>query len=120
MEKEIKKLLGSELRVGTTAVPVAHIRYHGNQKTFIVWTIINEPPQFGADDKLMYTSVEVDIDVYSNKNYKKITDEILEIFLGADWSYVETGPEMFEEETNLYHRTITFAKEKYFDGRNRA
>ena len=40
MESEIKKILNLE------NVEVAHLRYKGNKKTYVVWTIIEDEQVF--------------------------------------------------------------------------
>ena len=45
MESEIKKILNLD-------IPVAHLKYKGNKKTYIVWTIIDEEPISSSDDEI--------------------------------------------------------------------
>ena len=65
MESEIKKILKLD-------VPVAHLNYKGNKKTYVVWTIIDEEPAFSSDDEITDSEVTIDIDIYSDSNYLKI------------------------------------------------
>ena len=53
-----------------------------------------------------------DIDVFSDGNYSSIVKEIKKRFKANEWLWVEDSSEMFEEDTELYHRTITFEKER--------
>jgi hypothetical protein len=32
-----------------------------------------------------------------------------------EWVWVEDSEEMYEDDTELYHRTITFEKERFID-----
>ena len=61
MESEIKRILKLD-------VPVAHLKYKGNKKTYIVWTIIDEEPISSSDDEITDSKVTVDIDIYSDSN----------------------------------------------------
>ena len=64
MESEIKKILKLD-------VPVAHLKYKGNKKTYVVWTIIDEEPLCSSNDEITDSEVTVDIDIYSDSNYLK-------------------------------------------------
>ena len=102
MESEIKKILNLD-------VPVAHLRYKGKQKTYVVWTIIDEEPNFSSDDEITDSEVIIDVDIYSDSNYLKIMKE-------NDWIWDGDSQEFFEEETGLYHRTCSFKKGRYING----
>ena len=69
MESEIKKILKLD-------IPVAHLKYKGNKKTYVVWTIIDEEPLSSSDDEITDSEVTVDIDIYSDSNYLKIMSSI--------------------------------------------
>lgn len=106
MESEIKKIL-SKLNV-----PVAHLRYKGNEKTYVIWTIIDEQPLFSSDDEINYTEVTVDIDIYSENNYLSLMSSIKKVMKENNWRWQEDSTEKYEEDTKLYHRTCTFSKER--------
>lgn len=106
MESELKKIL-SKLEV-----PVAHLKYKGKEKTYVVWTLLPEEPSFSADDEIQYSEVTVDIDIYSESNYLNIMSSIKKIMKENEWTWDGDSIEMFEDETKLYHRTCTFIKER--------
>lgn len=105
MESEIKKILKLD-------VPVAHLKYKGKQKTYVVWTIIDEEPIYSSDDEITDSEVTIDIDIYSDSNYLKTMSLIKNKMKENDWTWDGDGPEMYEEETGLYHRTCSFKKER--------
>ena len=111
MNEEIKSIF-ENFKVNEKSIPVNHLRYKGKEKTFITWTILSERPAFSGDDECIYSSVEVDIDVFSDGNYLDIVKEIKKIMKDSNWLWAEDGPEMYEEDTELYHKTITFEKER--------
>ncbi len=111
MNSEIKSIL-SNLTVDEKSIPTAHLRYKGGSKTFVTWTIINESPALSANDEDLFSVVRLDIDVFSDGNYSSIVKEIKKRFKANEWLWVEDSSEMFEEDTELYHRTITFEKER--------
>lgn len=109
MESEIKKILKLD-------VPVAHLKYKGNKKTYVVWTIIDEEPTFSSDDEITDSEVIIDIDIYSDSNYLKIMSLIKNKMKENDWIWDGDSQEFFEEETGLYHMTCSFKKGRYING----
>lgn len=105
MESELKKILKLE-------VPVAHLKYRGKEKTYVVWTLLDEIPLSASDDEIDYSEVTVDIDIYSEGNYLKLMSSIKKIMKENEWMWQEDSIEMYEEDTKLYHRTCTFSKER--------
>ena len=115
MNKELKTILGNSIKVGSKSIPVEHITYTGKSKAFVTWTMLQETPSLNADDEPIYSVAEVDIDVFSDSNYLDIMKEIKKLMKENEWLWVEDSPEMYEEDTELYHRTITFEKERFID-----
>lgn len=109
MESEIKQILNLD-------VPVAHLKYKGNKKTYVVWIMIDETPIFSSDDEITDSEVVVDIDIYSDSNYLKIMSSVKDIMKENEWIWDGDSQEFFEEDTGLYHRTCTFKKERYING----
>jgi hypothetical protein len=115
MNEEIKSIFGEKLVVGNEEIPVAHLRYRGSSKRFVTWTIIKEDPNVSANDEVLYSVITVDFDIFSDCNYLDIIKEIKKKMKNNDWVWVEDSPEMYEEDTELYHRTCTFEKERYIE-----
>lgn len=105
MEAELKKILKLD-------VPVSHLKYKGKEKTYVVWTLLDETPLSASDDEIDYSEVSVDIDIYSESNYLKLMSSIKSIMKNNDWMWQDDSSEMYEEDTKLYHRTCTFSKER--------
>ncbi|OKZ85825.1 MAG: hypothetical protein BHW09_07980 [Clostridium sp. CAG:245_30_32] len=110
MESEIKKILNLE------NVEVAHLRYKGNKKTYVVWTIIEDEPSSSSDDEITDSEVTVDIDIYSDSNYLEIMRLIKTKMKENDWTWDGDSQEFYEEDTKLYHRTCSFKKGRYING----
>lgn len=109
MESEIKKILNLD-------IPVAHLKYKGNKKTYVVWTIIDEEPISSSDDEITDSEVTVDIDIYSDSNYLKIMSSIKKIMKENEWIWKEDSQEMYESDTGLNHRTCSFEKGRNING----
>lgn len=105
MENELKRILVLD-------VPVAHLKYKGSSKTYVVWTIIDEEPLFSYEDDIQYSKVIVDIDIYSDSNYLNIISSIKNIMKQNEWTWEEDSTESYEIDTKLYHKTCTFSKER--------
>lgn len=105
MENELKRILVLD-------VPVAHLKYKGNSKKYVVWTIIDEQPLFSYEDDIQYSKVIVDIDIYSDSNYLNIISSIKNIMKQNEWTWEEDSTESYEIDTKIYHKTCTFSKER--------
>ena len=112
MNEEIKSILGVAVTEGKKSVPVAHLRYKGKETTYVTWTITGESPALSADNSPLYSVVAVDVDVFSKGNYLALAAEIKRLMLEHDWVWTGDSPEMYEEDTELYHKTISFEKER--------
>ena len=112
MNEELKRIFGNAITVNGKQIPTAHLRYRGDSKTFVTWTILSERPVLSADDGQVYSVGEVDVDIYSDGNYMDIVSEVKKLMEDNDWLWTEDSPEMYEEDTGLYHRTSTFEKER--------
>lgn len=112
MNEEIKLILGNKLIIGGKEIPVAHLRYKGTSKKYVTWTITNEVPALSANDEDLCSICSVDVDVYSDGNYLDIVKEIKRKMKNNDWVWTEDSSEMYEEDTQLYHKTISFEKER--------
>jgi len=112
MNEEIKLILGESLFIGGEEIPIAHLKYRGKSKKFITWTMLDEEPAFSANDEVLCSICPVDIDVFSESNYLDIIKEIKQKMKNAEWVWTGDSAEMYEEDTNLYHKTCSFEKER--------
>ena len=110
MNEEIKSILGEH--IGADNAPVAHLRYKGDSRKFVTWTITGESPALSADDEDLCSICSVDVDIFSKGNYLDIEKEIKQKMKNNDWVWVEDSEEMYEEDTGLYHKTCSFEKER--------
>ena len=112
MNTEIKTILGNDITIKGDVIPVAHLRYKGNSKRYITWTLLGEVPRLSAYDEPLFSVCSVDIDIFSDGNYLDIVKEIKQIMKNNEWVWTEDSPEMYEEDTELYHITCSFEKER--------
>ena len=112
MNEELKLILGENLIIVGAQIPVAHLRYKGNSKKFVTWTITGEAPALTANDEDLCSICSVDVDVFSDGNYLDIEKAVKQKMKKNDWVWVEDSEEMYEEDTGLYHKTCSFEKER--------
>lgn len=111
MNEELKKIF-SNFTVNQKQIDIAHLKYKGHNKKYVVWTLLPEEPILSYDDEIQYSLATVDIDIYDEGNYLDTMKEIKKIMKENEWIWKEDSSEMYEEDTGLYHRTSTFEKER--------
>ena len=93
-------------------VPVEFIRYIGKEKIYITYSFIDDRPGIVADDKEVLSIANVDIDIFSDGNYLDLEDKVEAIMIQNNFIRVGSSPDMYEEDTGLYHKTIEYEKER--------
>ena len=114
MEQELKSIF-KNFKVNGKSIPVERLRYKGKSKTFITWMMLQESPILNGDNEPLYSVCQVDIDVFSDGNYLDIIKEVKKLMKNNEWVWSEDSEEMYEDDTELYHKTITFEKERFID-----
>lgn len=109
--KLIKNIF-TNFKVEGKEIPVEFIKYKGSKKTYITYMFTEDDPGVFGDDEEIDSVVYLDIDIFSEGNYLTIVKEVIKIMKENNFIRVNTSPDMFEEDTGLYHKTIEFAKER--------
>ena len=112
MNEEIKSIFGDSISVNGENVPFEHLRYNGKSKRFVTWTLLGEVPSLSANDDVLFSVATVDIDVFSDGNYLDVIKEIKSKMKNNEWVWKGDSPEMYEDDTGLYHKTCSFEKER--------
>lgn len=110
MNEELKQIFGEY--IGKGKIPVAHLRYKGKSRKFVTWTITGEAPALSGNDEDLCSICSLDVDIFSESNYLDIKNEIKQIMKNNDWVWVEDSEEMYDDDTELYHQTCSFEKER--------
>lgn len=111
MNSEIEKIFNKFI-VDDISIPIGFVKYKGKSKTYMTYHEIDNEPELCSDDVSLYSADTYDIDIYTNGNFLNIVKEVKKKMLESDWTWIEDSPDMYEEDTGLYHKTITFAKER--------
>lgn len=111
MNSEIEKIFNNFV-VDDKLIPIEFVKYKGKSKTYITYHEIDNEPVLCRDDLPLYSADTYDIDIYTDGNFLNIIEEVKKKMLESDWVWIEDSHDMYEEDTRLYHKTITFAKER--------
>jgi len=109
---KLLKNIFTDFKVDDEEVPVEYIKYKGSKKTYITYTFIGDGDFKYADNKELGCFSSVDIDIYSDKDYLAIEDKVVEIMENNEFIRNDRSPDMYEEDTGLFHITIEFKKER--------
>lgn len=112
MNKELKSIFGNSINVNGEIIPISHLTYKGKSKRFITWTLLDEVPSLSANDEPLFSVCTLDVDIFSDGNYLDMMKTIKRMLKDNDWVWTGNSPEMYEEDTGLYHRTCSFEKER--------
>lgn len=112
MNEELKTMFENGVTVGTEVIEAAHLRYKGRSKRFVIWTVSSNTPAFSADDVQLYSIYSVDISVASDGNLIDILAAVKALMLENGFIWTEDSPEMYDDDTNLFHITASFEKER--------
>ena len=111
-EYKLLKTIFDNFSVDGNEIPVEYIKYKGNSKTYVTYTFTDDDPQLFGEDKEIGSVISVDIDIYSDGNYLAIQDAIQIIMENNEFIRTGCSPDMYEEDTGLYHKTIEYEKER--------
>ena len=97
--------------VDGVGIPVEYLRYRGNEDTYVTYHPQDIDNSLTADDELQGYVYYYDFDVYSKGNYLNVVKSVIEKLEnnGFVWQPSRSRPDTFEDDTELYHRTLNFA-----------
>ena len=111
MNEEIEKIF-EKFIVDKVKIPIGFIRYTGKETTYLTYQSMGNNPALSSDDKINYSTDTIDIDIYTKGNYLKIIKEIKKLMLANEFVWDGDSPDMYEQDTGYYHKTISFVKER--------
>ena len=97
--------------VNGTAIPVSFLRYGGTADTYVTYQQTDADNSLSGDDHLLAFVGYYDFDVFSKGNYFPILTAIIAKLEqnGFTWQPSRSSPDMFEDDTGLFHKTLCFA-----------
>lgn len=89
-------------------VPKAFMKYNGTASTYIVFFVFNEAGQEFADNDETATQYNVQVSVFSKTDLSTLVDSVITAMKTAGFNRT-SAIDLFEEETQFYHKAIRFA-----------
>ena len=104
----------NDFQVDGNTIPVAFARYFGKSTTYITYIHYDSDNSFSGDDELMGWVDYYDFDIYSKGNYLNVIESVKQILKenGFMFQPSRTSPDMYEDDTGYYHKTLCFAIER--------
>lgn len=114
MNDEILKIFAN-FKVDGLEIPVKFMKYKGEKTTYITFQEISNNPAFISDDECEYSVKQYDFDIYTKGNFMNILKEVKKKLKANGFTWVEDSSDMYEDDTEFYHKTTTFEKENKED-----
>lgn len=89
-------------------VPIAHLKYSGTAKTYLRYYNYLDQDEYYADDEPQSNGKNDTIDIFSDKRdaLYALKTEIKTRLREADFTIGTAGPEMYEDDNQMYHLPI--------------
>ncbi|MDD2297572.1 MAG: hypothetical protein PHX79_07130 [Sphaerochaetaceae bacterium] len=104
----------SNITYGGKVLPATHLHYSGTEKTYLQYYTYLDQDEFSADDEPQEGNTYSTVDIYSNK--RDALMELLPIIKSrlrtADFSIISAGPEIYENDSKMYHLPIDISYER--------
>jgi hypothetical protein len=110
MNELIEQILAN-FTVDDTPIPVSYMFYEGHGEPYVVYMQENADNSLSGDDELIGYVDYYDFDVYAKGNYQNIVKSLKQILVanGFVWQPSRSSADMYETETEYYHKTLNFA-----------
>lgn len=89
-------------------IPVSFQYYNGSESTYITFFLYNEQGEEYADDEEVATGYYIQLDIFSKVSYTNILKQVNALMKEAGFIRKSTGPELYEQDTKLYHKPLRF------------
>lgn len=108
---ELIQSIFENFTVGGKKIPVSFLRYNGHETTYVTYMQYDMDSSLSGDDDLIAYVIYYDFDVYSKGNYTQVIEQIKTLMKenGFVWQPSKTSPDMYEDDTGYYHKTLCFA-----------
>lgn len=95
-------------------IPVKFLRYIGDADTYVTYQQTDSAEPLNGDDELLNYVDFYDFDIYSKGNYLEVVEAIKTTLksIGFSWNPTRSSGDMFDDDTRLYHKTLSFSIER--------
>lgn len=98
-----------EATLNTLGVPVSRVFHTRKDRAFIFWQYITSLPNNYADDDYETIDHTLRVHIYAKQNYSALLEQTLQALKTAGFTINSIDNEIYEEETNYFHRPITIS-----------
>ena len=112
MKNHELETLFTNFTVNNKVIPFEFLDYSGKEETYIVYNSIGEEPIFFGDDEVLATVNTYDFHIYTKGNYLDILKKVKEKLDNAEWTWVEDSEDIYEQDTQFFHKVTTWQKER--------
>lgn len=111
---ELIETLFNGFEVNGVSIPVYFNYYTGHLNTYIIYQQTDIDNTLSADNHLIGYVDYYDVEIYSKGNYLAIINAVIELLEagGFTWQPSRSSGDMYDEETKLFHKTLSFAIER--------
>ena len=97
--------------VDKVSIPVSYMFYEGHGEPFVVYMQQDADNTLSGDDDLIRYVDYYDFDIYARGNYLAIVESVKTMLKenGFIWQPSRTSEDMYETDTQYYHKTLNFA-----------
>jgi hypothetical protein len=89
-------------------IPVTFQYYDGSESTYITFFSYANKGEKYADDDEIITGYYMQLDIFSKTSYTNILEQVNKLMKEAGFIRKPAGPELFEDDTKLYHKPVRF------------
>lgn len=113
MNSEIETIF-TGFTVNGISIPVRFLRYLGGDDCYVTYMQTDMISSLSADDEIRAYVEYYDFDIYGKGNITAIISEIKKKMKANGFTFEPSrcSPDMFEDDTGYYHKTLCFAKER--------
>ena len=110
MNEQIESLFAN-FTVNNVVIPVEYMTYEGHGEPYVVYREYDKDNSYGADDNIGGYVVYYDFDVYSKSGISAICNAVINTLTAAGWTWQprRDSPDLYETDTEFYHKTLCFA-----------
>ena len=109
--KQAIETLFKNFTVNGSVIPVEFLHYQGHGEPYVIYLEYDKDNAYAADDEIEGYVVYYDFDVYGQGNIDDIIEAVKSKLKGAGWTWQprRDSPDMFDADTEYYHKTLVFA-----------
>lgn len=108
---ELIEQIFAGFKVDGKEIPVCFLHYDGHDEPYVIYQHTDSANSLSGDDDYLGWVEYYDFDIYSKGNYFKVAESLIKLLRINGFVFVPSrcSADMYETETEYYHKTLTFA-----------